>query len=149
MAVENDRYIKRIGDIIEANQKVMAVFHSHRCLLRDRNRLIVGSTFGKKGIHRCFLTEWPDGVVLSIYRGRYGELLGQGRRNDFWVGGGLKSLYWFLGGLNRLFREFLLGENDLWGEFLKSWVLKPPSPPSSPLPPPMISVVYCIRFLFH
>ena len=44
----------------------------------------------------------------------------QGRRNDFWVGG-LKSLYRFLGGPNRLFREFLLEENDLLGEFFKSW----------------------------
>ena len=35
--------------------------------------------------------------------------------------GGLKSLYRFLGGINRLFREFLLGENDLLGEFFKSW----------------------------
>ena len=35
--------------------------------------------------------------------------------------GGLKSLYRLLGGLNRLFREFLLGENDLLGEFFKSW----------------------------
>ena len=44
----------------------------------------------------------------------------QGRRNDFWVGG-LNSLYRFLGGLNRLFREFLLEENDLLGELFKSW----------------------------
>ena len=35
--------------------------------------------------------------------------------------GGLKSLHRFLGGLNRLFREFLLGANDMLGEFFKSW----------------------------
>ena len=43
--------------------------------------------------------------------------------------GGLKSLYRFLGGLNRLFREFLLGKNDLLRDFFKIWGAEAPQPP--------------------
>ena len=53
----------------------------------------------------------------------------QGRRNGFWVGGTQVTQSIF-GGLNRLFREFLLGENDLLGEFFKIWGGW--SPPRSP-----------------
>ena len=37
----------------------------------------------------------------------------------------------FWGGLNRLFREFLLGKNDLLGEFFKSWGGWSPPPASA------------------
>ena len=60
--------------------------------------------------------------------------VGEGRGGGMIFGlGGLKSLYRFLEGLNRLFREFLLGENDLLEEFFKSWGASahPPQPPAA------------------
>ena len=70
-------------------------------------------------------------VVYSARTPRRRHYCYQGRRNDSWVGGAqvTLSIFW---GLNRLFREFLLRENDLLREFFKSWGgWSPPSPPAS------------------
>ena len=52
----------------------------------------------------------------------------------FGLGGSSRLIDWGggEGGLNRLFREFLLEENNLLGEFFNSWGAEdPPSRPTS------------------